>query len=127
MIRVGTPLGKPPSRAGSLWLARVVGGVAVTAREATLSRDHDGIDRVAGGGEGAGALLLHDGAGRRSFLVHPCAGAPEHLGGVRGAVPPLEVFARVERKYGSMDAYLDSIGFDAAQRAELQEAFTCEA
>ena len=39
----------------------------------------------------------------------------------------VEVFARVERKYGSMDAYLDSIGFDAAQRAELQEAFTCEA
>ena len=35
------------------------------------------------------------------------------------------VFARVEKKYGSMDAYLDSIDFDASKRAALQEALTC--
>jgi len=37
------------------------------------------------------------------------------------------VFARVERKWGSMDGYLDAIGFDATQRAKLAAALTCEA
>ena len=36
------------------------------------------------------------------------------------------VFSRVERKYGSMDAYLDSIGFDADARKGLQAALTCQ-
>ena len=38
-----------------------------------------------------------------------------------------EVFAKVQAKYGSVDAYLDGIGFGAAQRQRLRDRLTEEA
>ena len=38
-----------------------------------------------------------------------------------------KVFLRVGRKWGSMDGYLDTIGFDGAKRAKLAAAFTTAA
>jgi len=35
------------------------------------------------------------------------------------------LWGKVDAKYGSMDAYLDSIGFEADARQRLQEALTC--
>lgn len=37
------------------------------------------------------------------------------------------VIDQIERRWGSMEGYLDSIGFDAADRSRLVEALTCEA
>ena len=38
-----------------------------------------------------------------------------------------EVFAKVQAKYGSVDAYLDGIGFGSAQRQRLRDRLTEEA
>jgi len=39
----------------------------------------------------------------------------------------IDVFARLERRFGSVDAYLDSIGFGADDRKALSDALTCDA
>ena len=43
------------------------------------------------------------------------------------AVTIVELWRRIDKRYGSMDAYLDSIGFDETNRAELAAALTTEA
>ena len=43
------------------------------------------------------------------------------------AVTIVELWRRIGKRYGSMDAYLDSIGFDETNRAELAAALTTEA